>query len=308
MRFSVIGVGGVGGARCAALAAAGHDVTFIARGAHLVAMQASGLRIIGEQARHVSSVQATDDPASVGPVDVVIYAVKLGAVESAATLLSPLLGPDTAVLSLQNGVDAEDRLAAIIGKGHVMGGIAEIFAAIEEPGVIKQVSPFARIRFGELDGSESVRATALRAAFESADIECELTADIERVVWMKFALLATMSAMTCVTRVTVGEIRENPDTRAMVRNAIAEVVAVGMAKGIDMSEDDIDATMVRVDSAPAGGRASMAVDMERGNPMELPWLSGLVVSMGQALNVPTPVHGFIATVLKFHQDGREVDV
>jgi 2-dehydropantoate 2-reductase len=108
--------------------------------------------------------------------------------------------------------------------------------------------------------------------------------------------------------VTVGEIRENPDTRAMVRNAIAEVVAVGMAKGIDMSEDDIDATMVRVDSAPAGGRASMAVDMERGNPMELPWLSGLVVSMGQGLNVPTPVHGFIATVLKFHQDGREVDV
>jgi 2-dehydropantoate 2-reductase len=307
MRFAVIGVGGVGGPFGAALAAAGHDVTFIARGAHLAAMQEDGLRIIGEQVRHIEPVNATDDPASVGPVDVVIYAVKLGAVESAATLLPPLLGPDTAVLSLQNGVDAEDRLAAIIGKGHVMGGIAEIFATIEEPGVVRQVSPFARIRFGELDGSQSARVTALRTAFESADIECELTLEIERIIWMKFVLLATVAGMTSVTRVTVGEIREDPESRALIRAAVAEAVAVGIAKGVDMSEDDIETTMGRVDGAPAGGRASMAVDLERGNPMELPWLNGLLVSMGQELGVPTPVHGFINAVLKFHQDGRAAE-
>ncbi len=304
MRFAVIGVGGVGGPYGAALAAAGQDVTFIARGPHLEAMQSDGLRIVGEQERHVQPVQATDDPSSVGPVDVVLYAVKLGAVESAAGLLPPLLGPDTAVLSLQNGVDAEDRLAKIIGQGHVMGGTAEIFAAIETPGVIRQVSPFSRIRFGELDGSESERARAMLAAFEGAGIECELTGEIERTIWLKFVLLATMSGMTSVTRANFQQLREDPETRALIRAAITEAVAVGRARGVDLRDDDIDATMAKVDAGPPLGRASMAVDLERGNPMELPWLSGLVAAMGRDLDVPTPVHGFINAALKFHQDGR----
>jgi 2-dehydropantoate 2-reductase len=303
MRFAVIGVGGVGGPFGAALAEAGYDVTFIARGDHLAAMQANGLRVEGEHARHVKSVQATDDPASVGPVDVVLYAVKLGAVESAATLLPSLIGPDTAVLSLQNGVDAEERLEKVIGPGHVMGGVAEIFAAIETPGVIRQVSPFARIRFGELDGSESARAVALREAFEKAGIECELSTQIERTVWMKFLGLATMSGMTSVTRVTVGELREEPETLTMIRAGIAEVVAVGRAKGVDLSEQDVDDVVDRVGMMPGGGRASMAVDLERGNPLELPWLSGLVVSMGRQYGVPTPVHSFINGVLKFYENG-----
>ena len=247
MRFAVIGVGGVGGPYGAALTAAGEDVTFIARGPHLAAMQSDGLRIVGEQSRHVQPVQATDDSSSVGLVDVVLYAVKLGAVESAAGLLSPLLGPDTAVLSLQNGVDAEDRLAKIIGPGHVMGGTAEIFAAIESPGVVRQVSPFSRIRFGELDGNESARSKAMLAAFEAAGIECELTGEIERTIWLKFVLLATMSGMTSVTRANFQQLREDPDTRALIRAAVAEAVAVGRAKGVDLREDDIDATMAKVD-------------------------------------------------------------
>jgi len=304
MRFAVIGVGGVGGPFGAALAEAGHDVTFIARGDHLKAMQEHGLRIEGQHPRHVRPVQATSDPTSVGPVDVVIYAVKLGAVESAASLLPPLLGPNTAVLSLQNGVDTEARLSNLIGPGHVMGGIAEIFAAIEAPGVIRQVSPFIRVRFGELDNVESDRARALLAAFEDAGIEAEISQDIERTIWLKFLPLAALSGMTSATRVTIGELREDPDARAMLNAAIEEAAAVAIAKGVNLSSQDVDASIARIDAAPAQGRASMAVDLERGNPMELPWLSGVVVAMGRECGVPTPVHGFINAILKFHQDGR----
>lgn len=304
MRIAVIGVGGVGGPFGAALAAAGHDVTFIARGDHLKAMQENGLRIVGEHAHHINPAQATNNPESVGPVDVVLYAVKLGAVESAASLLPPLLGQNTAVLSLQNGVDTETRLTSLIGPSHVMAGVAEIFATIEAPGVIRQVSPFIRVRFGELDNKKSERAEALLIAFEKAGLEAEISQDIERTIWLKFLPLVALSGMTSATRVTIGQIREDREARAMLHAAIDEAAAVGIAKGINLSSQDVDASMARVDVAPAHGRASMAVDLERGKPLELPWLSGVVVSLGREYGVPTPVHDFINTVLKFHQHGQ----
>ena len=303
MKIAVLGVGGVGGPIGAALAVAGHDVTLIARGAHLDAIRRDGLRIQGARDVHAHPVRATDTPASVGPVDAVLLAVKAWAVEEAGALVRPMLRDGAAVIALQNGVEAEDRLAGVIGAEHVMGGIAEISAAIHAPGVIRQVSDYLRVRFGEIDGSDSARGRALDAAFRAAGIESEFTATIEQTIWNKFLMLAAVSGLTGATRGTFGEVRSDPETRALLRAAVEEAAAVGMAKGVTLAADCVDKTMAWIDTIPAEGRASMAVDLERGNRLELPWLSGAVVRLGRDLGVATPVHGFICAVLKFHQDG-----
>ncbi len=303
MRIVVLGVGGVGGPIGAALAVAGHDVTLIARGAHLDAIRRNGLRIEGAKDLLAHPVRATDTPASVGPVDAVLLAVKAWAVEEAGALIRPLLQDGTAVIALQNDVEAEDRLAQVIGAKHVMGGIAEISAAIHAPGVIRQVSDYARIRFGEMNGSDSPRGRALDAAFRSAGVESEFTQTIEQTIWTKFLMLASVSGLTSVSRGTFGAVRSDPETRSLLRAAVEEVAAVGMAKGVALPADGVERTMAWIDTLPAKGRASMAVDLERGNRLELPWLSGAVVRLGHEFGVPTPVHGFICAVLKFHQDG-----
>lgn len=305
MRIAIIGAGGVGGPVGLALAEAGHDVTFVARGAHLASMKRDGLRMIGTREVHVAPVQATDDTAAVGPVDAVLFTVKSFGLDAAAAALPPLLKPDTPVVALQNGVDAEERLGRIIGPDHVMGGIAEISAAIAEPGVIRCVSEYIRIRFGELDGRMSERGAAVRDAFAGTWVEATFTDDIETVIWNKYVMLASTSGMTAATRGTFGLIRSDPDLRAMLEAAVAEAVAVGRAKGVKLAPDAVKATMDWIGKLPEGGRASMAVDLERGNPMELPWLSGTVVRLGKELGVPTPVHGFICTILKPYRDGRK---
>jgi 2-dehydropantoate 2-reductase len=303
MKIAVLGVGGVGGPIGAALAAAGQDVTLIARGAHLDAIRQNGLRIEGAQELHAHPVRATDTPASVGPVDAVLLAVKAWAVEEAGALILPLLQDGTAVIALQNGVEAEERLARVIGAQHVMGGIAEISAAIHAPGVIRQVSGYTRIRFGEMDGSDSPRGKALDAMFRAAGVESEFTGTIEQTIWNKFLMLASVSGLTSVTRGTFGAVRSDPETRGLLRAAVEEVAAVGVAKGVALATDCVERTMAWIDTLPAEGRASMAVDLERGNRLELPWLSGAVVRLGRDHGVPTPVHGFICAALKFHQDG-----
>jgi 2-dehydropantoate 2-reductase len=304
MRFAVIGVGGVGGPFGAALAKAGFDVTLVARGAHLAALQRDGLRITGAHEVHVKPVRATDDTAAVGPVDVVLFTVKNFGVEAAAKALPPLLKPETAVVSLQNGVDAEERLGGLIGAEHVMGGVAEVSAAIQEPGVIRQVSDYARIRFGEMDGRLSARGEAMLAALRKAGLDATFTDDIQRVLWTKFVMLATTSGLTSATRGTFGALRSDPDIRALMEAGVAEAVAVGRAKGTDLGPDAVERTMAWIDTLPAQGRASMAVDLERGNKLELPWLSGTLVRLGKELGVPTPVHGFFCAMLKLHQDGK----
>lgn len=304
MRFAVIGVGGVGGPLGMALAEGGHDVTFVARGAHLAAMREAGLRLVGSRTGHLAEVRATDDVTAVGPVDAVFFTVKSFGLDAAAAELPPLLGDDTAVVTLQNGVEAEERVAAVIGDGHVMGGIAEISAAIEEPGVIRQVSDYARIRFGERDGRDSERGAAIRGAFSGTPVEAILTADIERETWNKFVMLAAVSAITSATRSTFGALRSDPDTRALLEAAVSEAVAVGRAKGVALDRAAVARTMERIDGLPPQGRASMAVDLERGNPLELPWLSGAVVRLGREQGVATPVHDVICKILKLHQGGR----
>ncbi len=306
-RFAIMGSGGVGGFFGAKLAAAGFPTTFVARGAHLEALRDHGLTVEAGEERRTLPVEATDDPSSIGPVDFVLFSVKLWDTESAAEACRPLIGPDTAVLSLQNGVDSEQRIAGVLGEEHVLGGVAEISATIAEPGVIRCYSPFQRIRFGELDGRQSERCEMLDAALTAAGIEHARPEDIHVALWTKFIMLVGLSALTAVTRRPVGEVRGDPDTRALLLQVMRETLAVGKASGVALPDDLVETMAERANSLGATVKASMAVDLERGNRLELPWLSGKVVGLGRELGVPTPANGFVVAALKFHQDGAPRD-
>jgi len=304
MRIAVIGAGGVGGAFGAALAKAGADVTFVARGAHLAAMRANGLRVEGGRGETlIRPVQATSDPASIGPVDFVMFCVKLWDVETAGAAIRPLIGPRTAVIPLQNGIDAAERLAPIVGAGAVMGGVAQISATIAEPGVIRQTGTFMRLVFGEIAGGQSARGEAVLALCRQAGFEATHSPGILTELWMKFILLATNSAITAATRLPFGRLRDDPDLMALFEAGFREVIAVGRARGV-MLPDDAEARMVAATKAfPPDMMASMAHDLIRGGRIELPWLSGKVVALGRELGLPTPVHATLHAVLKPYAGG-----
>jgi len=299
MRIAVVGAGGVGGGYGAALAKAGADVTFIARGAHLAAMKSKGLKV--ESARgdtHLESTQATDDPKTVGPVDFVLFCVKLWDVESAGEAIKPMVAADTAVIPLQNGVDAAERLAPILGKDAVMGGVANISATIAEPGVIRQTGTVMRMVFGELDGRKSARAEAFAAMCQKAGIEGVLSPAILTDLWMKFILLASNASIMALARLPVGKLRDDPDIAPWFTTAYEEVTAVGRAVGVALPADAVDKTLNFNRNAPPQLMPSMAVDLLRGNRIELPWLSGKVVELGRKHGVPTPTHAFMYAALK----------
>jgi 2-dehydropantoate 2-reductase len=299
MRIAVIGAGGVGGAFGAALAQAGADVTFVARGAHLRAMRDKGLRVEGGRGETIiAPAQATDDPATIGPVDFVLFCVKLWDVESAGAAIKPLVGPATAVIPLQNGVDASERLIPILGAAAVMGGVAQISATIAEPGVIRQVGNFMRLVFGELEGGKSARGEAFLALCQKAGFDAAHSDQIMTELWMKFIMLATNAALTASTRTALGVLRDDPDIAPLFGRAFAEVAAVGRARGVKLPKDAADRMVAFTQSAPPTMMASMAHDLIRGNRIELPWLSGKVVSLGRELGVPTPVHEVLYAVLK----------
>ncbi|MBI1396239.1 MAG: 2-dehydropantoate 2-reductase [Betaproteobacteria bacterium] len=305
MKIAVIGAGGVGGYFGARLALAGEDITFIARGAHLDAMRTSGLTVRSSNGNlHVQPVSATDDAASVGHADYVMIATKLWSTGEAIDTARAMMGPDSTVVSFQNGVDAEDRLVEAFGAGRVLGGVANIAALIESPGVVRHNGTMAVLVFGELDGARSARVSALETACKRAGIDTRVPDDILQAVWEKFALLAPFSSLTSLTRLPAGPLREDPDTRALFRQLVEEVVAVGQARGIALGEATVTAMLTRLDSLPADMVASMLGDLLRGNRLELPWLSGSVVKMGETLNVPTPAHRFACDVLKLHANGR----
>jgi 2-dehydropantoate 2-reductase len=299
MRIAVVGAGGVGGGFGAALAKAGADVTFIARGAHLAAMKSKGLRIEGGRGEtHLVPTQATDDPKTVGPVDFVLFCVKLWDVESAGEHIKPLVGPNTAVIPLQNGIDAPERLVPILGAKAVMGGVAQISASIVEPGVIRQVGTFMRMLFGELDGSRSPRGEALLAMCQKAGFDVVLSDQILTELWMKFILLATNASLISLVRQPIGKVRDDPDMQAQWVAAYNEVIAVGKARGIKLPADALDRMMAFNAGAPPAMKPSMALDLERGNRIELPWLGGKVVELGRQLGVPTPSHSLMYAALK----------
>jgi 2-dehydropantoate 2-reductase len=305
MRVAVIGAGGVGGAFGAALAQAGADVTFVARGAHLAAMRDKGLRVEGGRGETVvSPARATDDPATIGPVDFVLFCVKLWDVENAGAAIKPLIGPTTAVIPLQNGVDAAERLIPILGAPAMMGGVAQISATIAEPGVIRQVGTFMRLIFGELEGGKSARGEAFLALCQKAGFDATHSDQIMTELWMKFILLATNAALTAATRTPLGVLRDDPDIAPLFARASAEVAAVGRARGVALPEDAVERVVGFTRTSPPTMMASMAHDLIRGNRIELPWLSGKVVALGRELGVPTPVHEVLYAVLKPFVNGR----
>ena len=299
MRIAVIGAGGVGGGFGAALAKAGADVTFIARGAHLAAMKSVGLKIQGGRGEtHLVPTKATDNPAEIGPVDIVLFCVKLWDVESAGEAIKPLVGPGTAVIPLQNGIDAAERLIPILGAGAVMGGVAQISASIIAPGVIQQVGTFMRMIFGELDGKRSARGEAFLALCRTAGFDVTLSEQILTDLWMKFILLACNSSITAATRQPLGKLREDADLRPVMISAFRETIEIGRAKGVRLPADALEKILDFVGHAPPAMKASMALDLERGNRLELPWLGGKVVELGRQLGVATPTHSVMYAVLK----------
>lgn len=305
MRIAVFGAGAVGGYFGARLAAAGEDVHFVARGAHLDAIRATGLRIDSPNGNlTLQPAQATDDPASIGPADYVLFAVKLFDTEAVARACKPLVGPDTTVLALQNGVESEAIIGRVLGSEHVMAGTVYIAAVITEPGLIKQTGAFARVIFGELDGSLSERGRKFEAACRKAGIDVVFSPRVLTEIWMKFIVLAALSGVTTATRLPVGVLRADPDTRMLLHNAITEAAAVGRAHGVTLPEDAVERQMATIDGWPHEMVASMLHDLNAGKRMELDHLSGAITRIGRQCGVPTPVHDTLYAVLKHYKDGR----
>jgi 2-dehydropantoate 2-reductase len=305
MRIAIFGTGGVGGYFGGRIAAAGTaDVAFIARGAHLEALRTRGLRIESPKGDvDLPPVTAVSDPADIGPVDVVFFAVKLYDTEAAASALAPLLGPGTIVLPFQNGVDTVDLLTRVVGREHAGGGVAYVAAVITEPGVIRHTA-MDHLIFGELDGSRSARLERLLEACRPAGFQATLSEHIDIDIWSKFVRLSTFSGMTGITRCPIGPLRDDPDLLAMLQAACMESLAVARGRGVPLPATVFDEVMTMMQGLPAQAKSSMLEDLERGRPLELPWLSGAVVRIGREVGVDTPTHRFIATALKPHVNGR----
>jgi 2-dehydropantoate 2-reductase len=299
-----MGAGGLGGYFGARLALGGADVHFIARGRHLQAMRADGLRVEGPEPLHMRPVQATDDASTIGPVDLVMFCVKLWDSEAAIEQIRPLMGPRSVVVSFQNGVLKDQALIDAFGRARVMGGVGYVATTIDRPGVIRQTGPMQRLLFGEHDGTRSARGEALLAACLKGGIKAELSDDIVREVWQKFVFLAGLSGTTTTIRKPIGAIRDNSQTRAFLRDVMQEVVAVGRAQGVNLPADYADIRLQLADDVAYDMTSSMHHDLERGNPLEVRWLAGAVVELGRRHGVPTPLNRAIADILALHAQGR----
>jgi len=305
MRVAIVGSGGLGGYFGARLAAAGTDVAFVARGKHLAAIRANGLRVrsaLGDVTIHPAN--ATENVADIGVVDVAIVAVKLWDTESVAAMLGPLVGPQTLVVSFQNGVEKDATLATAVGAGHRMGGVAYIPSAIGEPGVIVHTGTLAKLIVGAYEPAQVERVNAFADAARAAKIDIEVSDDIGRVTWEKFVFIVGLSNMTALVRAPLGVLRSHAGTRKLLYDVMVEVVAVARARGIALSADFADQRMAFCDRAPAQMSSSMHGDLEKGYRLELPWLGGAVVRYGRESGVATPVCAFIEEALSAYVDGR----
>ena len=303
MRIAVMGSGGMGGYFGGMLARAGEDVHFIARGAHLEAMQASGLTIkTSKDGEFNIPVKATDDPTDIGAVDLVLFCVKTYDTEEIANFIKPLIGPDTVVMSLQNGVDNEKIIESIIGPGHVIGAVAYVSAKIDSPGVISE-SLNQRIILGELTRERTPRVEQITKAFEATGQTIEVPDDIQVAIWSKLLSITTMSAITCITRLPMGPIFACPETRAMTRGFLVEGIAVARANAITIPDALVDEFMGIFDTLPPTFRASMYHDLANGRRMELDDIIGVVVRLGEKLGVPTPLTFAAYASLKPYANG-----
>lgn len=298
MRIAIFGSGGVGGFFGARLAQAGNDVHFIARGAHLRAMKEKGLKVeSGAGNIHLPKPNLHEDPAEIGPVDIVMYAVKLGDVESAAQKLKPLLHDRTLVIPFQNGVESPEIVAKAIGKKHVLPGVAYIATGVSSPGVVTHTGTMQRLQVG-------AGAEAFVAAAKAAGINIEQAEDIDRARWEKFVFLVGLSGVTTLTRQPVGVCRADPDIRATFKAAMTETWALGRKRGVRLPDDFIADRMKFVDGLHADMKTSMQHDLEAGKPLEAPWLCGAVVRMSEESGLEAPVNRAIYAALKPYLRGR----
>jgi 2-dehydropantoate 2-reductase len=295
MRVAIFGAGAVGGYFGGRLAQAGEDVVLIARGEHLRALQTHGLRVdsvVGDFV--VDPVAATDDPTAVGVVDAILVSVKAWQVPQVAADMRPMVGPETFVVPLENGVEAPSQLAKVLGERHVLGGLCRIISALAEPGHVRHTGINPTITFGELDGRHTERAQRLRDAFQRASgVTPEVAPDIRAAMWEKFLFIASFSGLAAVTRAPVGILRSLPATRRMLEDAMREIVAVAEALDIALPQEAVGQTMAFIDSLPREGTASMQRDVMAGHPSELEAQNGAVVRLGQEAGVATPLHTFI---------------
>lgn len=299
MRIAIVGVGGVGGYFGGRLAQAGHDVFFIARGDHLAAMRSHGLRVQSIAGDFwLPDVKATDQPAGVGPVDLVIVGVKGWQVREAAYAMQPLIGPETAVLPLLNGVDAPTELAEVLGTEHVLAGLCRIIAYRAAPGVIVHagVNP-PSIDFGELDNRHTPRLERIQAALEGAGIRAFIPDNIHVALWQKFMLICAWSGFGAATRAPIGVWRSLPETRPLVERCLQEVVDVAAARGVMLPDNAVSAMMAFIDSMPYEGTASLQRDIMSGQPSELASQNGALVRLARAAGVPVPVNEMLYAIL-----------
>lgn len=304
MKFGILGAGAVGGYFGARLAESGEDVAFIARGAHLNAIREKGLRIESANGDAcITNSLATDNASEVGPVDFIFFAVKLFQTEEAAEFATPMVGPNTSFVCLQNGVECADTLARIHGSDKVLNGASYISAVIAEPGLIRQTGKFSSFSFGEADGSDSERGQRLKETCDRAGLAPTFSDKIDVLVWMKFVRIAMMAGITSVTRKPIGELRDDPDIRRVIEAAIEEAIAVARGKGIDLPDHAMAQELKQIDDFPAAMVASMVHDLNGGKPMELDWISGAVCRFGREVGVPTPTHDAFYAALKPYKDG-----
>ena len=296
MRIAVMGAGGVGGCLGALLARAGNDVSLIARGEHLRAIQAKGLRLKQDDAEFTVHVPATSNPAEVGRVELVLYTVKTYHNAVAIPAIRPLVGPDTGVLALQNGVECQLELTAELGPGHAMPGAYWTASSVESPGVIASVGPTPRLSFGEEGGGTSPRAEGVKTALAAAGIEVQLSPDPLQVIWSKFVVLCSIAGTTSAARTRIREFIQYPEGLELFTTAMAEVDAVGRGKGVNLPDGLVERSVEFIKGFP-DFQNSMHADFENGRPTELEALNGAVVRMGREIGLPTPVNEFIYAVL-----------
>lgn len=300
MRIGIMGTGGVGGYFGGLLAKAGHEVTFIARGEHLQAIRSRGLKV--ESANFdsflIQPARATDTPADVGQVDLVLFVVKTYDTDSAAQLMRPMVGSQTTILPLQNGVESVQKLSQYFPKENLIGGMTQALVSIAKPGVIKHEAQYKRIVFGELNGRETPRLKMICDALKGCGVDAEMTTDIEKTLWTKLLHIAPFGGVACVTRSAVGAIRADAEAFAMLRRAMAEVESVARAKGVAMDADVVEKATTFVNSLVPSAMPSILRDVLAGKRSEYDALSGAVVRAGRETDTATPLHEFFWTCLK----------
>ena len=301
MRIAVMGAGGVGGCLGGLLAKSGNEVSLITRGKHLESIRENGLKIIRADSEFVVEVRATDDPSEVGQIDLILFTVKTFQNRHVITSLKPLMGPTTSVITFQNGVESHEQLGAILGPNNILPGAYWASSHIDSPGVIAE-DVGARISFGELDDTDSLRALEIRKVFREAGIETELSPDPLGVLWEKFVVLSALAGITSAAQTRAKELLRFPDARKMFCDAMDEALAVGLAKGIELPETLVQDSLKYVEGLP-DFQNSMHSDYESGKPTELDAMSGSVIRLGKQIGIQTPIHNYLYSILLPHKDG-----